>query len=114
MHAKHKVRKTATTGTLPHHDDHQAARLLMMLRSTRNCRRCGGLLVAERIDGAIDMLFEGQVSALRCIQCGDILDHVILRNRMDPTIVEGTESEDMPWIEDPIAASSGVHAVESA
>ncbi|MBX3324944.1 MAG: hypothetical protein U0223_00475 [Nitrospira sp.] len=114
MRVKHRVRKTATTGTSPHHDELQAARFLMVLRRSRNCRRCGGLLVAERIDGAIDMLFEEQVSALRCIQCGDILDRVILLNRVDPTVVGDTESEGVPWTDDPVAASPGLHAVESA
>ncbi|MHC9062950.1 hypothetical protein ACYX34_09710 [Nitrospira sp. CMX1] len=104
MRVKQKVRKTATTGMLPHHDDLQAARFLMMLRGSRNCRRCGGLLVAERIDSTVDMFVEQQVSALRCVQCGDILDRVILRNRMDPTIVEGTESEDARWTDDPVPA----------
>lgn len=45
------------------------------------CHRCGGFLVKER---CIDYL-EGQCNyafwANRCIQCGDLVDEVTLRNR---------------------------------
>ena len=45
------------------------------------CARCGGLLVP---DFAMDLLFcigETKFAAQRCVQCGEMVDPVILRNR---------------------------------
>ena len=45
------------------------------------CARCGGLMVA---DFAMDVLFcigETEFAAQRCVQCGEIVDPVILHNR---------------------------------
>jgi uncharacterized Zn finger protein len=40
------------------------------------CTRCAGLRVPE-------IIYEGgsRVHALRCIHCGDVIDHVIVLNR---------------------------------
>jgi len=45
------------------------------------CARCGGLMVT---DFCMDLLFcigETEFAALRCVQCGEIVDPVILHNR---------------------------------
>jgi hypothetical protein len=45
------------------------------------CDRCGGLMVT---DFCMDLLFcigETEFAAKRCVQCGEIVDPVILRNR---------------------------------
>jgi len=45
------------------------------------CTRCGGLMVT---DFHMDLLFcigEKEFAAKRCVQCGEIVDPVILRNR---------------------------------
>ena len=45
------------------------------------CRRCGGMLVDEH---CMDIGEEGsghRFWGMRCIQCGDIIDETILRNR---------------------------------
>jgi len=45
------------------------------------CGRCGGLMVT---DFCMDLLFcigETEFAAQRCVQCGEIVDPVILRNR---------------------------------
>ena len=45
------------------------------------CARCSGLMV---IDFYMDLLFcigETEFAAKRCVQCGEIVDPVILRNR---------------------------------
>ena len=45
------------------------------------CGRCGGLLV---IDFYMDLLFcigETEFAARRCVQCGEVVDSVILLNR---------------------------------
>lgn len=51
---------------------------------SNSCRRCGGILVKEQ---CIDLGgSEGgyRFWASRCIQCGDLIDPVILRNRLMP------------------------------
>ena len=105
MNGKHKTRNSETAGTLSHHDDLDATRLLLMLRGSRNCTRCGGLLVPDCLDSAADSIFEQQVSALRCVQCGDILDRVILRNRLDPAAAKQTKDADALWDEQPAGAA---------
>jgi hypothetical protein len=45
------------------------------------CIRCGGLMVT---DFYMDLLFcigETEFAAQRCVQCGEVVDPVILRNR---------------------------------
>ncbi len=45
------------------------------------CARCGGLMVT---DFYMDLMFcigETEFAAKRCVQCGEIVDSVILRNR---------------------------------
>jgi hypothetical protein len=46
------------------------------------CQRCGGLLVDEH---CMDMGEEGSGQrfwGMRCIQCGEVIDETILRNRL--------------------------------
>jgi hypothetical protein len=48
------------------------------------CLRCGGFLVEERCMDIGESLGGYWFWASRCIQCGDIVDEVILRNRYNP------------------------------
>ena len=53
----------------------------MELAGTARCVRCGGLMVTEQ---CFDLLSDnGHVDFLaqRCVQCGELVDPVILRNR---------------------------------
>ena len=43
------------------------------------CRRCGGLLTR---DEEFSLSTERKMPSLRCIQCGEWLDEIILRNRL--------------------------------
>ena len=45
------------------------------IHSTDRCSRCSGLMVAEWCEDLSDY------RAQRCVQCGEIVDPVILRNR---------------------------------
>ena len=55
------------------------------------CIRCGGLMVT---DFSMDLLFcigEAEFFAKRCVQCGEVVDPVILSNRgtkQEPTRVQ--------------------------
>ncbi len=46
-----------------------------------SCLRCGGLMVNEVSIDLLNSASELECATRRCVQCGDILDPVILRNR---------------------------------
>jgi hypothetical protein len=49
------------------------------ITSAGKCLRCGGLMVAEP---CTDFWDNAETSAVRrCVQCGEVIDPVILRNR---------------------------------
>jgi hypothetical protein len=57
--------------------------------STDRCPRCSGLMIAEWCEDLSDY------RARRCVQCGEVIDPVILQNRRHcgMTIGSGKESE---------------------
>ena len=44
-----------------------------------DCQRCGGIMVDDYFFGRLEA-FEGR----RCVQCGNVIDSVILMNRLCP------------------------------
>jgi hypothetical protein len=57
-------------------DDHRWNGVLLGLSA---CGRCGGLLTR---DEEFSLSIERKMPSLRCIQCGEWLDEIILRNRV--------------------------------
>lgn len=55
------------------------------------CMRCGGLMVGHLCVDLLNTSHELEFAALRCIQCGDIVDPVILYHRQ--------QSQNRPSIE---------------
>lgn len=52
------------------------------------CERCEGTMVYERV------LYQGRVfPMMKCLFCGDLIDWVILLNRINPALVDGRRSE---------------------
>ncbi len=51
------------------------------MRPEAGCRRCGGLLVRDHCLDLLDSTGHLEFPALRCVQCGDIIDPVILKHR---------------------------------
>ena len=49
--------------------------------SNQVCARCGGLLVRHICIDLWNSGSELDIPVLRCVQCGDVVDSVILRNR---------------------------------
>ena len=49
------------------------------------CRRCGGLMVTEYYMDLQDDTGQIGITGLRCTGCGEVIDPVILQNRLDPT-----------------------------
>ena len=52
------------------------------------CIRCGGLMVQDFCLNVLGNIDEAEFVAKRCVQCGEVVDPVILRNR-------GTRQESM-------------------
>lgn len=46
-----------------------------------SCERCGGLLVQELCTDLLNSTSELDCCTARCVQCGDVVDPVIQRNR---------------------------------
>ena len=46
-----------------------------------SCLRCGGFLVGEHCTDSLETHRNSWFWATRCIQCGDVVDEVTLRNR---------------------------------
>ena len=48
------------------------------------CMRCGGLMMTEYYLDLEDDTGQIGITGLRCTSCGDVIDSVILRNRLNP------------------------------
>ena len=58
------------------------------------CTRCGGLMVSDFCMDLLNSTGELEFAAKRCVQCGEVVDPVILRNRrlrQDSTAVRYTK-----------------------
>ena len=58
------------------------------------CTRCGGLMVSDFCMDVLGNIGEAEFAAKRCVQCGEVVDPVILRNRgtrQDPMTVQLAE-----------------------
>ena len=49
------------------------------------CMRCGGLMITEYYLDLEDDTGQIGITGLRCTSCGEVVDPVILRNRLNPT-----------------------------
>jgi len=58
------------------------------------CTRCGGLMVSDFSIDLLNSADESEWAARRCVQCGEVVDVVIQRNRrlrQEPITVRRTE-----------------------
>lgn len=55
---------------------------LQPILESRQCPRCQGFLVGDLCYDIDDDQGQRWFSALRCVQCGDVLDPIIMRNRL--------------------------------
>jgi hypothetical protein len=53
------------------------------------CARCGGLMVNDSYMDLLNSFGESRFIAKRCVQCGEVIDPVIMQNR-------GARQEPMP------------------
>jgi ribosomal protein S27AE len=54
------------------------------IASSNMCGRCGGILVVENCLDVRDETGKMRFEAMRCVQCGDVLDPLIMKNRSRP------------------------------
>ena len=80
------------------------------LSGDRICRRCGGLLVTEYYLDLQDDTGQIGITGLRCTSCGEVVDPVILRNRLNqtPDLLHGTKQRKYAQRVDP-GESGGPH-----
>ena len=50
-------------------------------RTADKCSRCGGFLIIEQCFDFLDSTGHLDFQAQRCVQCGDLVDPTILKNR---------------------------------
>ena len=63
-------------------------------RARGRCHRCGGLMVSEFSIDLLNSAAESELAVKRCVQCGEVVDAVIQRNRrlqQEPMTVRKTE-----------------------
>ena len=58
------------------------SRGLVTVHDMHTCQRCGGLLIREGLFDLFDDTGQMRRWARRCVQCGDIVDPLILKHRM--------------------------------
>lgn len=59
---------------------------LNLVLGKSRCRRCDGLMVHEHCMDLFDDTGRMEFPALRCVQCGEVVDAVILLNRLRPPL----------------------------
>lgn len=59
----------------------QKQSVLSMVTQESRCTRCGGLMVNDLCMDLLNSTGELEFAAKRCVQCGEVVDPVIERNR---------------------------------
>ena len=65
---------------------------LPLVLSHATCIRCGGLMVTEFCLDLYDDTGKLSFLARRCVQCGDLVDPIILKNRYHPAALANHKS----------------------
>ncbi len=77
--------------------------------STDSCTRCGGLLVSH---WCMNVNYDAggmEILTKRCLQCGEVIDPVILENRQHPER-EAMKKKTRPLLSRPLASSKSKSA----
>lgn len=87
MEQEMKSQESMRDGAVSEGGDRHAVRPLPARKQflTRSCARCAGLLVSEWYYGS-NTTGEHNVETLRCVQCGDRVDPVILQNHIRSSV----------------------------
>ncbi len=74
-----------------------------------NCTRCGGFMVSH---WCMNVNYDAggmEILTKRCLQCGEVIDPVILENRLNPNREE-LKKKTRPLLSRPLASSKGKSA----
>ena len=69
----------------------------LLARSTSTCSRCGGLLVRTFCIAPEEGIADFQIDVMKCLQCGDIVDPVILKNRFCKELPNPRHPKKVRW-----------------
>src|SRR5438093_13417121 len=85
-----EARETKADETVAHAETWRAIRFLPASEQlfTRSCSRCAGLLVNGWCHDLLDDTGDLSIEVLRCVQCGQHVNPVILRNRISPPVLD--------------------------
>ncbi len=85
-----EAREAKADETVAHAETRRAIWLLPESEQfvTKSCSRCAGLLVNEWCHDLLDDTGDLSIDVLRCVQCGQHVDPVILRNRISPPVLD--------------------------
>ena len=71
----------ATAFTENTKNEQLANRTFSAIQYKSTCARCGGLMVNDSYMDLLNNVGESKFAAKRCVQCGEVVDPVILHNR---------------------------------
>lgn len=60
---------------------HETREVFSLVAQQSTCSRCGGLMVSDLCMDLLDSTGDLEFDAKRCVQCGEVVDPVIERNR---------------------------------
>lgn len=66
-------------------------------RLITNCTRCGGLLEKTYCVSPDQGTCDFQIPVARCLQCGDVIDPVILKHRFSVTLPDPKPNKRRQW-----------------
>ena len=58
-----------------------AEKVVLPLSRNLACRRCGGLMVQDQLNDPLGSQGQSHFTMFGCLQCGDVVDQVILQHR---------------------------------
>lgn len=101
-------KKTPTPGKSPiKHEAADASATTKMVdpRHSDKCTRCGGFMVSH---WCMNVNYDAggmEILTKRCLQCGEVIDPVILENRLNPQR-EAMKKKTRPLLSRPLASST--------
>lgn len=95
------------TSKITHYEAPRDARL-GTFQNIHVCTRCSGLLIREGLFDLLDDTEQRRRWARRCVQCGDIVDSLILKHRMstEPSSLKRLNRRRWPTLNAPVVVNS--------
>ena len=95
-----------TNENKPNQDQHELEDFMKILL-TKDCYRCGGLMITEQCFDVESNTGEFEIQIRKCLSCGETIDPTILRNRRRATQnLNDTPQKKLPFSSLPLLALS--------